>query len=93
MPSWSKPTRFRVTTAFENPGVQFKDEGEVLEFVIDNRGPGTVFFSADRDVTQFTGQRLPVGAIWIEDTCPHSGKLYFTADSVNTDIVVKVKTP
>lgn len=88
---WSQPTRFRVDTVFQNPGVKFKEKGEVKEIIIDNRGPGTVYFSPFSDVGQFSGQRLAVGERFVEDTCPHDDELFVTADAANTDIVVQVK--
>ena len=88
---WSQPVRYRVDTVFQNPGTKFKEKGTVKELVIDNRGPGTVYFSPFADVGQFTGQRLNVGERWIEDTCPHDDELFVTADTANTDIVVQVK--
>lgn len=62
------------------------------KFLIENRGPGTVFIGPkqDMDTTRQNGIRLLNGGSFIDDATPvtHCLELWGVADAANTDLLI-----
>jgi hypothetical protein len=56
--------------------------------VVQNLGPGTLYFDTGNDVTVATGIRLPVGAVFefVRDLSAVGGDLWLIADAANTNV-------
>lgn len=83
--------RLRLDTA-NVPEKIMEENGKRKKYLIENRGPGTVFVgpTQDMDTTRQNGIRILNGGSFIDDATPvtHCLELWGVTDAANTDLLI-----